>query len=211
MTLGWTDRDLDIVETLTRRVRLLTVEQVARIWWPSARHLRIVRRRLRRLTAGGLLHRTIVNVHPLLQLKRPLLSWHDNKAEPNFERASTQARTRWTQPANPAEVYSATPVAANLFGSTATQLPQLNHRDHDLLLGQIYVLYRTERPAEARMWIGEDALDKAGYRIKDPDAFLIDDNGTKFSVIESAGRYGPKQIESFHHHCVENELPYELW
>lgn len=211
MTLEWTERDLDIVETLTRRVRLLTVEQVARIWWPSASRLRIVHRRLRRLTSGALLHRTIVNVHPLLQLKRPLLAWNDNNAEPNFERASTHARARWTRPAHPAEVYSATPVAANLFGSTATQLPQLNHRDHDLLLGEVYVLYRTERPAEARKWIGEDALGKAGYGIKDPDAFLIDDTGAKFRVIESAGRYSPKQIESFHHHCVENELPYELW
>ena len=211
MTLGWTDRDLDVVDTLTRRVSLLAIEQIAEIWWPSADHLRIVRRRLRRLTTAELLRRTIVNVHPLLDLARPLVCWNGNAAEPNFERASQRARNRWTQPAIPTEVYSATRAAANLFGSTARQLPNLNHRDHDLLLAQVYVLYRTTRRTQARQWIGEDALPKAGYRIKDPDAFLVDDAGRVFRVIESAGHYGTKQIESFHQHCVESALPYELW
>ena len=36
MTSLWTSRDLDIVETLTRRVRLLSIDQIARIWWPQA-------------------------------------------------------------------------------------------------------------------------------------------------------------------------------
>ncbi len=211
MSLGWTTRDLDIVETLTRRVRLLTVQQVACIWWPSTSHVRIVRRRLRRLTGAGLLHRTIVNIHPLLRLKRPLFSWSPGNGEPDFEEVSTRARTRWGRPGTPAEVYWASPVAANLLGSTAGKFPELSHRDHDLLLSQVYVLYRRDRPAEARQWTGEDALGKAGYRIKDPDAFLMDERKTRLLVIESAGRYSAKQIKSFHQHCVENKLPYELW
>ena len=57
----------------------------------------------------------------------------------------------------------------------------------------------------------EDCLPKAGYRIKDPDAFLVNSAGEVLRVIESAGRYSIAQIESFHDHCVQYGLPYELW
>ena len=61
------------------------------------------------------------------------------------------------------------------------------------------------------VWVGEDTRPKAGYRIKDPDAWLLDAQGRTICVIESAGRYSTQQIESFHEHCVEYGLPYQLW
>ena len=211
MTTTWTPRDLDVVETLTRRVRLLAIEQIARIWWPSATSSRAVRRRLRRLAAGGLIHRAIVNAHPLLPIARPLVRWSPDRNDPDFGRASAQARSRWNQPAIPHEVYFASRLGANLLGSSAGKLPDLTHRDHDLLLGQVYVWYRTKCTAEPGCWLGEDALPKAGYRIKDPDAFLVGSGGRFLRVIESAGAYGRAQVESFHEHCLERDLPYELW
>ncbi len=108
-------------------------------------------------------------------------------------------------------MFYASRLAANLYGSSAGHLPDLNHRDHDLLLGQVYLVFRTARPTEARQWIGEDTRPKAGYRIKDPDAFLVDAAGEVVRVIESAGRYSASQVESFHDHCAEHGLPYELW
>jgi len=63
----------------------------------------------------------------------------------------------------------------------------------------------------ASLWLGEHALSKAGFRVKDPDAFLVDANRRVLKVIESAGRYGPQQVQSFHDHCVEFDLSYELW
>ena len=211
MTVGWTQRDLDIVETLTRRVRLLSTEQIARIWWPGASSTRITRRRLRRLAAGGLVHRVIANVQPLLPITKPLATWRPGANEPNFQRISSRAKMRWQETASPQEVFFATRLAANLFGSSAGEFPPLCHRDHDLLLGQVYAYYRTTRPAQAQFWIGEDARPKAGYRIKDPDAFLLDQSGAVVRVIESAGRYSPSQCESFHQHCLDADLPYELW
>lgn len=211
MTTLWTRRDLDIVETLTRRVRLLSIDQVARIWWPQARSRRVVRRRLRRLVAAGLIARTIANVHPLFDLRRPLATWSSGEEEPDFVQVALQARTRWHSPSVPSELFYATRLAANLYGSSAGHLPELNHRDHDLLLGQVYLVFRKARPADARQWIGEDTRPKAGYRIKDPDAFLVDDDGKLLRVIESAGRYSTAQVASFHDHCVEYGLPYELW
>ncbi len=206
-----TPRDLDILQTLTRRVRLLAMEQIRRIWWPKYGSARAARRRMLKLAAAGLVDRTIVNAHPLLPVEQPLAVWRQGNEEPNARRVSRQARARWRRPAKPLEVFTATSRTASLFGSTATGVPNMLHRDHDLLLGQVFVLYRTRRPEEARRWLGEDALPKAGYRIKDPDAFLIDADGRPGCVIESTGRYAARQIVAFHAHCMEYDLAYELW
>ena len=206
-----TERDLDILETLTRRVRLLAIEQVQRVWWPAHANRRIVRRRMRQLAAAGFVSRTIVNAHPLLPVEQPLGVWRPSDKEPDARRISRQARDRWRQSAEPIEVFTATHRTANLFGSSAGRLPTMLHRDHDLLLAQVFAFYRIHRPAEGRRWLGEDALPKAGYRIKDPDAFLIDSAGRPSHVIESTGHYATAQIVSFHAYCVEYDLAYELW
>lgn len=210
MKLLWTRRDLDLVETLTRRVRLLAVEQVAAGWWERGTP-RIIRRRLRRLSGAGLIVQTVINAHPLLPLGKPLVSWKPGKPEPPFERVSQRARERWNRPSVPQAVVFAGKLAANLFGSSAGRLPRLEQRDHDLLLSQVYLRYRTSRPKEAKQWLGEDVFPKAGYRIKDPDAFLVGEGDRILQVIDSAGHYSPAQIESFHEHCAERDLPYELW
>lgn len=211
MSLLWTHRELDIVETLTRRVRLLSTAQIRRVWWTAAGSERIVRRRLRRLQNAGLVAHAIANVHPVLQVNSPLTSWSNSAPAPDFEAVSQNARRRWTEPSEPTDVFFATRLAGNLFGSTSHGLPPLTHRNHDLLLGQVYVHYRTSHSELARRWVSEDVMSKAGFRVKDPDAFLLDDDGQFERVIESAGAYSVKQVQSFHWHCVEYDLPYELW
>ena len=211
MNALWTKTDLDIVETLTRRVRLLSVEQIARVWWPEIRSLRVVRRRLRRLSAAGLVAKAMVNIHPLLDVCSPLVRWTPGEDEPDFAQIAARAKGRWRLASIPKQLFLATKLAANLFGSSAGHLPELTHRDHDLLLGQVYVLYRTTRPAEATRWVGKDARPKAGYRIKNPDACLLGSDGQVIRVIQSAGHYSQKQVETFHEHCVGYGLPYELW
>lgn len=211
MSILWTERDMDIVETLTRRVRLLSMEQVGRIWWPSKGSPRIVRRRLRRIAAAGLIETTVINAHSVAQVDTPLLSWSKVSGIPDFENIARNAKSRWSKPVVPSPVVYATKLAANLFGSSSHGLPTLSHRNHDLLLGAVYAFYREARPDEASRWVGEDVLSKAGYRIKDPDAYLVDNHGRFERAVESAGAYSTKQIESFHWHCVEYGLPYELW
>ncbi|MHC4880386.1 MAG: hypothetical protein ACYTGL_28385 [Planctomycetota bacterium] len=207
----WTPRDLDIVEALARRVRLLTDQQIQSIWWTEPCSLPVVRRRLWRLQSSGLIERTTINAQPVRTNIAPLAEWSPGATAPDPQSVSDLARCRWDSPAVPTRVYSASRLAANLFGSSATHFPRPEQFDHDLLLGQVYVEYCTGRPDVAGQWIGEDALPKAGFRIKDPDAFLYDEDGHVIRVIESAGRYSPLQIESFHNHCRQYSLPYELW
>jgi hypothetical protein len=211
MNVWWTKRELDIVETLTRRVRVLATEQLARIWWPELLSLRCVRRRLRPLAAAGLLARATVDILPLLAIRAPLARWTPGEAAPDLSLVAARAKRRWDQACIPHELYLATKLAANLFGSSAGRLPDMTHRDHDLLLGQVYVLYRTRRPAEAVRWVGRDARPKAGFRIKDPAAWLLGRDGQVTRIIESAGHGRPQQVERLHEYCVDYGLPYELW
>jgi len=105
----------------------------------------------------------------------------------------------------------ASPITANMMGSAACNLPRLEQRDHDLLLAEVFVQYHAEIPNVTDHWHGEHIRAKAGYRIKDPDVFLSDSNGRVIKVIESAGCYSTRQVESFHDYCAECSLPYELW
>ncbi len=209
MTL--TERDMDLLTTLTLRVRIMTPRQIASVWWPDGRSLCQTVRRLQKFQHAGLVEQHIVNAHPLLPATRPLFAWRPGTPEPDCERVAERCRVRWNRPRRPLAVCVASRKAAGMFGSSGRGLPPNEHRDHDLRLASVYVSYRQHRRQLARLWVGEHGLPKAGYRIKDPDAFLVESDGTVRRVIESAGRYSARQVESFHEHCVEHELPYVLW
>jgi hypothetical protein len=206
-----TDRDRDLLETLTCRAPMLAVRHIIEIWWPEASGRRAMHRRLEMLAKLRWIECYVVNAHPLLPVVRPLFAWKPGKSGPDCEQISQKSRTRWSMAALPTEVWIVSSATAALFGSTARRLPPSEHYDHDLRLASVYVHYRMIYPRLVKQWIGEHALPKAGYRIKDPDAFLRNQNGQVYRVIESAGRYSPSQVESFHEHCAEYDLPYELW
>ncbi len=211
MITTWTHREIDIVDALTRRVRMMTLSQIGQVWWPELGSQKALRTELKRLRKGELLKRTMINAHPRLAIKSPVSVWVPGQSEPDLRRVAESVRSRWRLGGEPTEVYWASTKAANLFGSSAGQLPNVLHRDHDLLLSEVYVFYRLRFPDVVHRWASEDVLPKAGFRIKNPDAFLFHDSGQPMRVIESAGRYGIRQIESFHQHCVDRNLPYELW
>ena len=201
---GWSQTDFDIAQTLAIRIRILSPSQAARVW-DDAPH------RLPQLVAAGLIEQYTINAHPLLKPDAPLVAWVPGQPEPNCQIASYQARARWTSESISTHVFVASRQSANLFGGNSNGLPPIEHRDHDLLLADAYAFYRDQRPEAALRWIGEDFFPKAGFQVKDPDAFLVDGAGRFRCVIESAGRYSTKQIESFHDYCALHNLPYELW
>lgn len=200
-----------ILEALTWQIRMISLRQAQECWWPQHTDTKVARRQLLHLVRGGWLERYRVNAHPLLPVHQPLAAWRPGQAQPDPETVSQQSRKRWSQAAVAMEVFVASPLTASLMGSTARGLPRAEQWDHDLLLASVFGLYQRRDPSVIADWLGEHALPKAGYRIKDPDAFLVDPDGRIHRVIESAGRYTPDQVESFHEHCAERELPYELW
>jgi hypothetical protein len=209
MTL--TTRDLDLLETLTCRVSLLGTAQAVALAWPSTRRQGTARGRLSRLARAGWIRLRTVNAHPPLPVIEPLCAWQPGDEDPDYSRIARKAQQRWSQAARPTEICFADKRCASLFGSTAACRLTGSHVDHDLRLSAVYVHYRRQCPTLASLWIGEHALPKAGYQIKDPDAFLRDQQGRVLRVIESAGRYSATQVERFHEHCADNQFPYELW
>jgi hypothetical protein len=211
MTTHLTIRDLDLLDVLTRRVRLLTLSQIAELWWPDGKNQQCPRRRMEALARSELIEIHRVNTHPLLPVTTPLVMWKPGDERPNVEHVAERCRTRWNRAAVPVTVCVASPKTAHLIGSTAHGMPPQVHRDHDLRLASVYAAYRKYQPELASLWMGVHSLPKAGFRIKDPDASLRNADGTVIRVIESAGRNSASQIQKFHHHCEAHELPYELW
>jgi hypothetical protein len=209
MRRTWTDRDLEIVDALTCRVRVLSFAQIAE-GWPSVRQSDI-RSWLVRIVDAGLLQRHVWNLQLPPADTIPLFTWKLGTALPDFSRLTDQVRSRWKQDIQPCEVLVATTKAAKLFGSSAGRIPPVHHRNHDLLLGAALVHYRRWLPELAARWRGEDAMPMAEKGVKNPDAFLVDEEERPRRVIESAGRYSREQLEDFHQYCVESQLSYELW
>ena len=71
MMLTLTERDLDLLDALTLRVRLLTLRQVTELWWPTGENQRCARRRLECLEVAQLIEIHRVNAHPLLPVTSP--------------------------------------------------------------------------------------------------------------------------------------------
>lgn len=203
---------MDVLRTLALRVRCLSLDQIARVWWPDARNQEdAVRARLRTFERAGLLRRVTVDAAPRLDLEGPILAWSVGEAKPDCGAMSWQLRKRWGKLTSPLPLYVATAHGANLFGAFADRPPRENDVDHDLHLSEVYLYYRRRRPQEAGHWLGEAVFPKAGKNIKDPDAFIVDEGLRPIRVVEFGGRYDQRRVAAFHDHCADQELPYELW
>jgi len=207
----WTPAVYDLMETLTCRVRILSLSQIHRGWDGQFSTSAGVVTVIERLVEAGLIVGDVWNVPASPIEQQPLAAWTPPQAPPDLVQIAEVIQARWTGPSNPTPVVAATHKAARLFGSSAGGLPPTNHRNHDLLLAGVYIRYRTTQPELAATWHGEDTVAIAERGVKNPDAFLLDEEGVVVRVIESAGRYSLKQLESFHRHCRSAELPYELW
>lgn len=209
MTLRtWTQFDREIVGALTCQVRVLSLDQIRRGW---NQPINAVQHQLTRLVTAKLLVVAEWNVVAPPMDRKPMFRWKPGDDSPDAWRVSLAVRGRWRRSTSRHTVFQATNLAARLFGSSAGRPSRVYERQHDLLLAEVFIRYRQELPALVPYWVGEEALPKAEYGVKNPDAFLIDDESCPRRVIESAGAYSQKQVETFHEYCRLARLPYELW
>ena len=108
-------------------------------------------------------------------------------------------------------MFYASRLAANLYGSSAGQLPDLNHRDHDLLLGQVYLVFRAIRPTKHGNGSAKILAPKQATGSRIPMPFWLMRPERPFALSNLPDAIPASQVESFHDHCVEHGLPYELW
>lgn len=204
--MTWTRIELDLMEVLSCKVRILSLEQACRIWSEVD-----VRKSISRLSMAGLLELEEWSVQLPPVAKSPTVIWRLNEAQPDAWKLSKHFRKRWNRNRDNVTILRATAEAGLVFGGRTEKTSRSFEQGHDLLLSEVYILYRIEIPKLAACWIGEAAMPLAPHGVKNPDAFLFDESLVCRRVVESAGAYSQYQVETFHRYCVEARLPYELW
>ncbi len=207
-----TGRDRLILDTLVRRIRVLSVRQIATHWWPgqvSGRRLAL--RRLSKLEMAGWLERYRLMARPELDLDGPLAVWTTREPMPNFDALAYQLRSRWCEPAENTEVVVATAHAGRLLGGSGGRRPRPSEATHDLHMASIYLKCCRENAMLASTWKSEELLarQRSARRGKVPDAMVVR-HGQPL-IIEFGGAYAAPKLRDFHAYCATQNWPYEIW
>lgn len=206
-------RDLEIIDALSVRVRMLTLADLAAAWWnPGCSGRKNAAKRLALLARAGLVRRVDVLAQPMLTLGSPEYAWFPGDKPTTFGALSWRLQSRWSGHPRRTAIYIATARAVDLYGGgTAGTVKNLCQVTHDLHLGAVYLAYRRRWPSDAAQWCGEDVFAKERHHQKIPDALLINDLGEPYRAIEFGGAYSARRLQAFHEHCRDCGLPYEIW
>ena len=209
-----TARDLEIVRTLSLKVRIFSLRQLASSWWkPTKVGQDNARRRLLAVCDAGLLECTEVMARPLPAIEAPVVTWRPGEPEPDLGSASWLLQSRWTEPPRQTTVYLATKKGANRYG--APRRGELKHSlqaTHDLGVSEVYLQLLRADPDAASEWVGEDTFASRRRGQKLPDAMLVPASGEEpRMVIEFGGAYARHRLESLHRDCQARDLPYQVW
>jgi hypothetical protein len=198
----------DVLECLTSKIRLLTTGQIARTWFAHTEKPTVIAAQyVRRLQVTGLITISRTMAHPEQELTEPILDWQPGSDEPNFDRLSWKACSRWSEHPVRTTVITATEKARSHTGGPIGGRPirplELNH---DIGVSTVFLNIQARDPELARLWVHEDALAREARhndRENLPDAQL---DGL---VIEFAGAYSAKKLRAVHEHF--SKRPYQLW
>lgn len=207
-----TDRDEVILDTLTRRVRVLSLAQVARVWWGSRKgSVAQAKNRLRELEGQGWVEVFSILARPEPPLDSPVTAWTEGGSEPDFGAVSYRLRSRWTEPARHTVAVIASERAGSRFGGAGGRRPRASEGTHDLCLAAVYLRLLATEPKRAARWISEAKLFESGEGRNGrlPDAAIVTRAGK--TVIEFGGAYPPTKIAEFHRFCADRGWGYELW
>lgn len=205
----WTPTERSLVRALALQVRLLTARQVLQGWFAAAADpVPETEAALERVALAGFIESLTLEAHPCLTIDQPLFRWCRGDPHPHDEEWDTiadRSRSRWHAEHEPICVWRATKRAAHVYGAFH-DARHVRHSEasHDLLLSQVFVHYRLARPQYAAEWWGEAAFPKLGFEIKgmkDPDAYLIANDGSAYRIVECAGRYEADHLWALHAHC----------
>ena len=206
-----TPRDTELLEVLTRRIRMLSITQIGRVWWPTSESPEaIARRRLVQLEQAGYLERLSVMAHPELELAQPVAVWRPGLPTPELGPISWRLKSRWTEPLVNTACVIATKFAGRFLGGYGGRKPRRAETTHDLHLSSVFLQMRTRQPERAATWISEaDRKKETGYGEKLPDGIVLD--GDHKTAIEFGGAYDRPKLEEFHEFCHDQKLAYEIW
>jgi hypothetical protein len=209
-----TCRDMEILVTLSLRVRLASLGQIARTWWGEGKAtMETCHDRLLRLERADFLRRRRVNTICLEPLQGPLASWAPGACSPDLGALAWKLRRRWQSEPRPTLIYMATQRAAALFGGRRRgRAPHAFQISHDLGVTEMFFGLRRIRPEIVDHWIDEDRLAPARRGQKLPDAIVPPGILWATSVaLEFGGDYPKSRLQTFHDDNQSRHLPYQIW
>ena len=202
-------RDRAILIALTRRVRVLTLTQIGRVWWPEAVHPeRNAANRMTALERAGLVEVCTLMAHPEIPLRRPLATWQPGLPAPDLTKLAKSLSRRWPESDTATRCVIATSEAGVRFAGYGGRPPRDSEATHDIHLASVYLKMVAELPTRARSWVPEAALPK-GQGVKVPDAIVQD--GLYETAVEFGGQYAEPKLAAFHGYCCQQDLGYEVW
>ena len=211
MARALTQRDEEILDTLSRRVRLLVLSQIATHWWKSTSSSKAnAQARIRTLEQAGWVSSHVVMAHPILQMEGPLFSWSPGKTFPPYRSLSYQLVRRWNQEPIRMKTYIATSKSGHHFGGRGGKLPRNHELSHDIHLAQVFLSkwkgHGKGQGMDPELWESEELFHAQERNLKRPDAFIRPN-----TAIEMGGQYGVDKLKTFHALCEENRWDYEIW
>jgi hypothetical protein len=214
MATQLTARDLDILHALTHCVRLFSIQQIAGCWWKfAAKNSTALRDRIRILVECGWVRRGTVFARPLPHIEQPLFVWRPREPAPAFDTLAWKSQSRWSEAAKTIPVIVASDKSSRrFFGRRARGIRQGFQTTHDLGVAEVYLRFREQFPSQISQWRGERMIAHLRRRKKVPDAVIADESlWPPILVVEFAGEYSARRLRQFHHVCVKEQLPYQLW
>jgi len=209
-----TRRDLEILDMLSLRVRVASLDQITRTWWGRSTWARkLARHRLGCLEERDLITRFAATTIFLPPLVGPLVTWEPGGPFPDFGHIAWFLRQRWSGHCRAATICLATRKGALIYG--ARRFGRLSHPfqlSHDLGVTEMFLTFRSLFPTEATRWIDEQRLSPHRRRQKLPDAVIADRPGaTPRLVLEFGGAYGKRRLAAFHDDAQSRGVPYQIW
>jgi len=203
------DRDLTVLQALSRQVRVFGQRQLADALWHG--DVANARRRLRRYAELGLVQRQITLARPLPELLCPVFQWQPGQIAPDVGKVAFHLQSRWRyQAMRTTVVYLPTRAVIDHFGGRQkTTIP--SQVSHDLGVSEIWLWYCCHQPHLASAWRGEDLLTDTEPGESVPDAVIVDQNEQPSLLIEFGGDYSTKRVAAFHDDAVYRSLPYQIW
>lgn len=202
----------ELLQSLTRHVRLLTLDQVARTWWShTARPKSNAKKKLNQLQKQGLVHCFTILARPEIKLSAPVFVWTPGDPAPSFGPIAYRLQSRWKGPLVPTEVVIATKQAKRECGGyIGGRKPRDSEATHDVHLAQVYLRLRKTQPELLAGWVSEaqQYAEGGGKNARLPDA-IIRSEGSPRLLIEFAGAYSKQKLQAFH--GESQQASYQLW
>jgi len=204
--------EADMLRVLSGDLRIVSLEQAARIWWPDQkRALRNAREAVQKLEFVGWLkvHRALSR--PVAELSAPVFVWEPGQPTPPFRELSQQLRRRALADARVVTILAAGPRTRKFHGqSSRGRCIKLTQVTHDLHVAEVWRHHREQGFARHR-WIGEDGLSSDWPARQIPDAVLLSEQGHYLKAIEYGGGYPVTRLRNLHRGLSAINLGYELW